>query len=371
MNFLTFFLLFTALSSQAQIDQQALPHVKALFERLTRLSLSFKSEQKILLGHQSAFNEGRGWRHDNNDIQGPLRSDMHDATGLHPAVYGIDFLEVVHWNKSFIIDRIRKVHSAGGVITFSWHLKTLIDDGRGTGNFDDVTTKVVEHILPGGRAHDKFKAKLDEFANLMLEIHDVPIILRPWHEHNASWFWWGKKHCTVQQYIDLWRFTVRYLQSRGVHNLLYAYSPARIKQDYFDRWPGDDFVDIMGVDFYFKDPRQDQRTMGRWPLLQWKKDLITLMREAHGRNKIPAITEMGQEGIVYPRFWTDYYGWPIERAGVEQITGPGNLPGRGVAYIMAWRNDPADPKHFFSPFPGHNQNENFMRLLSKSIFLGL
>lgn len=355
----------------AQVDPLAGEEARALFARLDGISLSFQGDQKILLGQQNAFLEGRGWRIDNSHRGKPLKSDMHEASGIHPAVFGLDFMEIGHWNREIIIEKIREVYARKGVITLSWHLKTLIDDGIGDNSFFDVSSPVVRHILPGGKAHEKYLGKLAGLISFLNEIKEVPVVFRPWHEHNFSWFWWGANHCTKEEYISLWRFTADHLKQNGIHNLLYAYSPGHLRDDFFDRYPGDDYVDIIGTDFYFKDLRQDTASLGQHPQLQWKKRIIWFLREAEKRNKIPVIAELGQEGMHYERFWTDYFGWPLERQGVQQLTGPDKLPKRGVAWILLWRNDKSSPTHFFGPYPGHKNNDNFMSLLGKGIFQGL
>lgn len=159
--------------------------------------------------------------------------------------------------------------------------------------------------------------------------------------------------------------------SRGVHNLLYAYSPNQIKEDYLDRYPGDRYVDILGGDHYFFNRLFDWWSYGFKPLTEFKHGVIWLMQEAERRNKIPALTEFGLETSSYRNFWTDYMSWPVERAGMEQILGEGKAPSRGFAYVMLWRNDMSDPKHFFGPVPGNKNNQNFLDMLSKNIFKGL
>ncbi len=365
------FVLLVSLKSWSQIDDHANSETKLLFNRLNKLSLNYKTKQKILIGQQNAFTEGRGWRLDNRDIGAELKSDMETVSGVHPAVNGIDFNEIGDWNKDLIQFHISEVHKRGGVTTLSWHMPTLVDDGKGNNSYNDTSIRVVERILPGGDHHHLFNSKLNKLVKFFKELKGIPVIFRPWHEHNFSWFWWGKDHSTREEYIKLWRYTVEYLKSNNVHNLLYAYSPNHINGDYLDRYPGDEYVDIMGVDHYFVDPTFDQNTFGPYPLYNWKKDVIWLCEEASKRNKIPAITEFGQEGLTYKKFWTDYFGWPLEKEGILQITGPDSLPAKGIAYIMVWRNDIKDAKHFFGPFPGQFNNNNFMDLMSKRIYQGL
>ena len=367
------FLLFLLVSFQvyAQVDQEATPEARELYRKLTAVSLSLNHDQKILIGQQNAFTEGRGWRLGNESLGQPLKSDMQQVSGFHPAVLGIDFNEIGDWNRDLMGEHMREVHKLGGAVTLSWHMNALIDDGQKDNSAWDTTTKVVKHILPGGEKHDVLKGKLDLLADYLLSIKEIPVIFRPWHEHNYSWFWWGAKHCKRREYIKLWRFTVDYLKSKGVHNVLYAYSPNNIEDDYLDRYPGDRYVDILGVDHYFHNAAFDIGMFGPWPLSNYKNDVVWLCQEASARGKIPAITEFGQEGLTYDRFWTDYFGWPLERAGMEQITEDEEMPERGIAYILLWRNDIKDPKHFFGPFPGHALNDNFQLLLTKKIFKGL
>ena len=84
------------------------------------------------------------------------------------------------------------------------------------GNFYD-TTQVVRHILPGGSYHATFKADLKIIADFAHNAKGddgelIPIIFRPWHEFDGNWFWWGKNHCSVEEFKKLYRFTVTYLQ---------------------------------------------------------------------------------------------------------------------------------------------------------------
>ena len=78
----------------------------------------------------------------------------------------------------------------------------------------------------------------------------IPVIFRPFHELNGSWFWWGGKNCTPEEIKQLYRFTVAYLRDqKNVHNLLYAYNTDRFttKEDYLERYPGDEWVDITRI----------------------------------------------------------------------------------------------------------------------------
>ena len=82
----------------------------------------------------------------------------------------------------------------------------------------------------------------------------VPVLWRPYHEMNGDWFWWGKSHCTPDEFRALWKFTVSYLRdTAAVHNFIYAFSPDNrfnSEAEFLERYPGDEWVDMVGMDNY-------------------------------------------------------------------------------------------------------------------------
>lgn len=114
----------------------------------------------------------------------------------------------------------------GAVNTISWHCANPVSGGN---SWDG--TRAVYSIIPGGENHEKFKGWLDKVADFMLSLKSpegepIPLIFRPWHEHTGSGFWWGKGNATAQEFIALWQFTISYLRDeKGLHNLIWAYSP--------------------------------------------------------------------------------------------------------------------------------------------------
>ena len=360
--------------ANAQVDPHATVEAKALHRKLFRLSRDF-DHGKILYGHQNAFHEGRGWRlQSNSDASGELpESDLHKATGLDPAVVGYDFGEIGAWNEDLMRHQMKEVHRRGGVVTLSWHMPNFNDAGVDSDAWN-TSGETVHKILNDPGYRGLFLNRMDRLVAFLEKLKDVPMIFRPWHEHNYFWFWWGNTHCTPEEYKALWRLTVNHLWSKGIHQLLFAYSPNDIEKDYFERYPGDSYVDVLGVDAYFKSAPENLYFFGLSPLDEWKRDVVTLLYWAESHHKIPAITEFGNEGIVYSKFWTDYYAWPMQRDGLIQFSKRIGVraPSLKPAYALLWRNDRDSPKHFYSPFPGAPENENFLELLKKGVlgFLG-
>ena len=360
----------TGPAARAQSDAQARPEARALYRKLYALSRNFE-DGKIIYGHQNAFIEGRGWSAGaNTGWSGGLpESDLHKVIGKDPGVVGYDFAAIGPWNEELVAGQMRLLHQKGAVITLSWHMPDFSADGTETRAWA-AGGNTVHRVTRDAVFARVFHSKLDRLVAFLGKIKEVPVIFRPWHEQNRSWFWWGKSRCTADEYRALWRMTSDYLKEKGIHQLLYAYSPTTVKEDYFDRYPGDDQVDILGVDAYFGSIADNLYDYGLSPLDQWKREVIALMAAADRHGKIPAITEFGNEGITYRNFWTDYFSTPIGRDGMRWFSSLHGLsePVLKPAYAMLWRNDRSHPQHWFSPFPGAPGNPDFKEMVSKNIF---
>ena len=76
--------------------------------------------------------------------------------------------------------------------------------------------------MPGGDLNEIFLGYLDLIADYgkQLEEEGVPVLFRPFHENNGSWFWWGKAFCDEQTYKNLYAYTVEYLRDvKGVQDV--------------------------------------------------------------------------------------------------------------------------------------------------------
>ena len=115
--------------------------------------------------------------------------------------------------------------------------------------------------------------------------------------------------------------------------------------DYLDRYPGDDYVDIMGLDDY-----HDVRINGDKDMLG--RRLGYVRRHGSGSRKIAAFTETGQEKI------------PEKISGQipcsEQIMS--TPKSQSIAYVMVWRN--ARFSHHYGPYKGHPSTRNFKKFVN-------
>ena len=327
-----------------------------LIERLTSLQA-----RGYMFGHQDDPFYGVGW----SGIDDPLkpaygRSDTKEACGDYPAVMGFDLggIEVGDAKNldSVPFTRIREELLAhverGGIVTLSWHPRNPLTGGTAWDNGD---TTVVQSILPGGTMHRKFLLWMKNVRNFLATLKDkngqpVPIIFRPWHENNGAWFWWGSKQCTPKEYRALWCMLQDNLLSEGFDNLVWSWSPnLGVSEDHtsLSCYPGDDRVDLIGVDAYQWGTEQDF-------VRQLNADLTVLSSYAAEKGKLFALTECGLKNLPDPTWWTRVLKPQIDK-----------YP---ICYFLVWRN----AKHeYFGPAPGEKNalyfnemihNKNVLRL---------
>lgn len=331
----------------APIDKNATAETKALFRNLMKLS-----ENHTLFGHQHATEYGRGWSGDED------RSDVKSVVGSHPGIIGVDVMgfsgqspEAVQNAKAALHKNVVDTYNRGGVTTVAWHFPNPVSAG-GFYWRDSVSLPAVKYIIPGGEAHGVYKEILSgigTWANGLTGSDGklVPLIFRPYHEFDGDWFWWGKSHCTREEFISLWRFTVSYLRdSLQVHNFLYAFSPDNrfnSEAEFLDRYPGDEWVDMVGMDNY-GDMGRD-----RYDLETAAKKLKIVSDYARKAGKLAAFTETGLESIPNETWWT------------ETLLKTMRMYDTRLAYVLVWRNDIKSPTHYYAPVPGHVSSPDFIK----------
>ncbi len=314
----------------------------------------FPEHGQILFGHHDdplygIGVEGTGWEGDEG------RSDVQSVCGDYPAVMSFDLGDIEHGGDksldnvpfSTIRREILAQYARGGMISISWHADNPLTGGDA---WDVSDSTVVASILPDGANHEKFLGWLDRVAGFMNSLRTpegqkVPILFRPWHEHTGSWFWWGQNLCTTEQYKALWQMTYDRLQEQGADHLLYAYSPGAGYTDsvqYLERYPGDDFIDLLGFDCY----QFDRDTY----IADMDRSLVLLTDIAKEHGKAMAVTETGYEGVPDSTWWTQTLFPVIEK-----------YP---VSYVLVWRNARERVTHYYAPYPGQASAADFVEFYS-------
>lgn len=319
-----------------------------LIERLTALQA-----HGYMFGHQDDPFYGLTWEWERG------RSDVLEASGDYPAVMGFDLGGIEMGDEknldSVPFTRIREELLAhverGGIVTLSWHPRNPLTGGTAWDNSD---TTVVSSILPGGTMHRKFLVWMKNVRNFLKTLHGendrpVPIIFRPWHENNGGWFWWGSKQCTPTEYKALWCMLQDYLLNEGFDNLLWSWSPnLGVKTTDLESYPGDNRVDLIGLDAYQWGTEQEFVT-------QLNDDLTLFTRFAAERQKLLALTECGLKNLPDPTWWTRVLKPQIDK-----------YP---ISYFLVWRN--AGRHEFFGPAPGEKNALYFNEMIKNKNVLML
>ena len=338
------------------VDCNATASTKALAAYL----LGLQEDNKVLFGHQnSTFRSVR----DNG-----VTSDVKDITGSEAGLFGIDTLALAGSECSSenplkaSIAASKKAYENGSIVTLSCHMPNFTNskikqNTDGTFDFSKCDfmeskdlTPCADYILEGGAYNAQFNAYLDIIAEyaLTLQKEGIPILFRPFHENSGGWFWWGTS-TSVDSYKAMWRYMVNYLETKGVHNLLYVYSPngpIESPEDYLSRFPGDEYVDVLGFDYY-DDYADVNKYTGDAYLEALGKSCDVVAGLAKEKNKIPAIAETGiritgagKDSLMIngnPTTGKNWYNNVINTA-VEH----------DIPYFLLWAN--FDSANFFIPY---------------------
>lgn len=339
------------------VDKNASTETVALFYNLRNLG-----KTKIIIGQQDAFN---------SFYQNSGSSDIKKTTGNDPSILGSDFMFITdkdnpnnNWyvqQENKIIQDTKDAYAKGMINTFCWHLREPYNEKSfySADMTSEQRTDAFKSLLPGGKFNDWYKKKLDKVASVVSNLKDtngkqIPIIFRPFHEFDGNWFWWGANYCTAEEYISVYRFTVNYLRdTKNVHNILFAFSPDNsytTPSSYLSRYPGDDYVDILGMDNYGD---FDNKGTSGASLANSKLKLISDL--AISKNKIAALTETGYRVTsttpAINNWFSTYLYDAINNNNVQ------------IAYIMFWSNTSSG---YYVPIPGTSNATDFQNFAVKS-----
>ncbi|MEM7336194.1 MAG: glycosyl hydrolase [Chloroflexota bacterium] len=192
--------------------------------------------------------------------------DIGQFNGLSrkPGVFAVD----LGWFTDFsteeinptLIDEIEAAWQAGSLVTISMHMAHPVNFG---GEDEQGVPFVYSDVVTDGTAvNQNFLTMMRNAADYLqlLEARGVVVLIRPFHEMNGGWFWWGHSNNwpTPEEFGRLWEYVHYYFETdRGLDNLIWVYSPNMQFDDslkptsYY--YPGDAYVDMVCMDYYFDD----------------------------------------------------------------------------------------------------------------------
>lgn len=318
-----------------------------LIERLNKIT----TDDKYIYGHADDTAYGHTWEYESG------RSDVKEVVGDYPGLINWDLgmLELDSANNldgvpfAYMAQEIKNQHERGGVNSISWHLRNPVTGGN---SWDVSYPATVKEIVNDSTvAHRKMVEWIGKTADFIGNLKDsvgngIPVLYRPWHEHTGGWFWWGANNSAPEEYKQLWTMTRKVFDEKGIDNVVWVYSPDRVgsEEAYLERYPGDEYVDVMGIDIYQFGAEEGVEAYKE--NVKAGLDIASKVAKEHG--KLLAFTETGLESLPV-------YNW------YSEVLMP-SIESYPIAYVCVWRNawEESKPEHFYAPYPGHPSSESFI-----------
>lgn len=232
-----------------------------------------------------------------------------------PVMVGLDLIDYSPSRQAFgadpgtlIEDAIKMVKKDKLVLTLNWHWNApmyLLNDDREPwwraqyANGSEFNLRQAMRN-PNSAEYRALLRDIDAIAVPLKRLaeENIPVLWRPLHAADGGWFWWGARG--PEAFKELWRLMfARLTGEHNLNNLIWV-----LTSEDAEWYPGDDVVDIIGLDAYPND---------RMTLLE--EEWTRLLKIHNGRKMIaltefggvPLIEEMQQAGVYFAYFvsWTD------------------------------------------------------------------
>lgn len=254
---------------------------------------------RVLSGIQS------GDTANNND-----RSEaIYSLTGKHPALVSYDFIFLQYsptpdswsWKVDYgDISAAREQWQKNGLVSYMWHWnvptseqaweKGKSGDFEGYGFYCDKTDfDILLALTPGTWENDFLLQDIEKVAGYLKLLQDegIPVLWRPLHEAagnyhvygtNGAWFWWGRGGADACK--RLWKLLRDKLEGEySLDNLIWVWTldvTQGAESEYASWYPGNDLVDIVGVDIYENDTEAKSRQYSAAVELSGGHKLVTI-----------------------------------------------------------------------------------------------
>jgi mannan endo-1,4-beta-mannosidase len=252
------------------------------------------------------------------------------ASGKTPALLGVDFMHGAgmnaenEWHKGYTnatVALAEDMYKKGGIPAYCWHWKDpshTVDAfySPSSGNtpntgfdlkkaFTDATCETVN------TASDEYKGiirDIDIVAGYLKTLADkgVAVLWRPLHEASGKWFWWGYSGPAACKGLYRLMFD-RFTNYHKLNNLVWVWTTDEAG-DALNWYPGDQYVDIVGRDYYYYPREANHGSL----VASFEK-----LKEMYGGEKIITLSENGS--VPFPDEMKD--------------------DGAGWSYFMPWYGD--------------------------------
>lgn len=178
---------------------------------------------------------------------------MFDNTGKWPALAGFD---LINYTTTWGLDSYAQMTANAqdwwennGIVSVMWHWRDPLKQS------DEFYTEKTSFDISkiNDPNSDEYKAMLDDIDAIALYLKqfkddNIPVLWRPLHEAAGGWFWWGAKG--AEPCKTLWKLMFeRMVNHHGLNNLIWVWT-SDASDSALDWYPGDEYVDIIGMDIY-------------------------------------------------------------------------------------------------------------------------
>jgi len=241
---------------------------------------------------------------------------MRAVTGRLPVVMGGDLMR---YSPGFLlhssdtrheVERLIAAHRRGQIVTLSWHWASPLGALNTSQEpwfrsfYTDATTFDVRVALENVQSpeHKALLSDIHQIAIQLRRLQDagVPVLWRPLHEAEDEDFWWGAKG--PETFQALWKLLYQQLtEMEGIHNLLWVFTSGGDLAWY----PGDAYVDIIGIDGYPKNIHDAQSALWTTLQRQFTGHRMLTISEFGGMPDLPRMQQLGE-------WWSYAVPWSVQ-----------------------------------------------------------
>ena len=235
---------------------------------------------------------------------------IRDASGKNVVLVGFDFLHATgknsegEWYRGYThgaLEMAKTVWKAGGIPQFNWHWKDPSHSIEAFYTQSGDKSSYTEFSI--NLAYDpetkKWKTDSDEYKAIVRDIEiiadslltlqkeGVAVLWRPLHEASGKWFWWGTDGASSCVALYKLMFDI-FVNKKGLHNLIWVWTTDEAP-DALDWYPGDEYVDVVGRDYYYYPRESNHASL----ISSFEK-----VKDIYGAKKIVTLSENGS--VPYP-----------------------------------------------------------------------
>ena len=172
------------------------------------------------------------------------------------------------FSENFPIEQCNKMSKLGLIPHLTWELFFPDSVAYNTMPIEDKY-KLMDEVLAG--KHDQY---IETFAKDAKSFNSK-VLIRFLHEFNGNWYLWGgnkngREKGGPKKVVAVWKYVVDKFRAVGANNVKWIWNPHGPSVDVSEEewnniaeyWPGDDYVDWIGMDaynWYPKDPWGGER----------------------------------------------------------------------------------------------------------------